>query len=284
MSFLRLRFGIGRATKAKCTLLILALTMVVGSCSDVRRAARGEYAPRVAGLLVVGTDLPAPGFWEGSDPSSIRGGFEWALADALAEELGLTLAVRDVPFSDITRGALGDSDLALAQVSPTPERRERVDFSIAYLTSAPAILTAAGAPDVRDLATAKEQRWVVEAGTTGAEYLTDVVDPDRAPLVVGGQLAAVQAVLAGTVDAALLDLPSALAIAHDERGLTVPARFDEAEDLAIVLPKGSGNTDTINRALRLLMADGTIDSLRERWLDPIFSADLETVPVIRVPR
>ena len=262
-------------------LLVLALNVVVASCSGAQRAAQGTFTPKVAGRLVVGTELPAPGFWDGTDPENVQGGFEWALAGALAKELGLTLAVRSALFGDITRGALGDADLALAQVSSTPERRDQVDFSIAYMTSSPAILTATGATNVRDLATAKEQRWVVQAGTTSAEYLSKVVRPNLAPLIVDDQQGAVQMVLDHVADAALLDLLPALAVARSNFGLTVPARFDREEELAIVLPKGSSNTSAVNQGLRQLMAQGTLDELRQRWLGPTLAADPQTVPVIR---
>lgn len=55
------------------------------------------------------------------------------MADALPKQFGLSVVVRTVPFGDVTRGSLGDLDLALAQVSSIPERRQQVDLSIPYL-------------------------------------------------------------------------------------------------------------------------------------------------------
>ena len=232
-------------------------------------------------MLVVATELPAPGFWNGSDPATVHEGFEWGLADALAKELHLTLSVRAVPFADLTAGRLGDADIALAQISITTERREHIDLSDPYLASSPAILARAGTDDITDLATAKDRHWVVIRGTTEEQYLHDTVRPDVDPLVVDTQDAAVQAVLSTAADTALLDLPSALVVARDQPGLRVPARFDHDEDLAVLLPKDSSNTPVINRALRALIASGTIDDLRNRWLDAAFASDPDTIPVIR---
>ena len=75
--------------------------------------------PSAPGRLVVATDLPAIGFWDGADPAAVHGGFEWGIADALASQLDLQLEVRQVPFGDIVRGALGGADIALSQVSVT---------------------------------------------------------------------------------------------------------------------------------------------------------------------
>jgi polar amino acid transport system substrate-binding protein len=240
--------------------------------------------PATRGVLVVATELPAPGFWDGVDPTTVHGGFEWALADALAKELHLSLSIRAVPFEAITSGQLDGADMALAQVTITADRRDRVDLSVPYLLSSPAALVRdqeGDDDDITDLATAKERRWVVQHGTTDEEYLDDVIRPDDEPVVVETLQEVVRVVESGTADAALLDLPSALVIAHDRPGLRVPARFGRDEDLAAVLPKDSPNTQAVDRALRALIADGTVDDLRARWLDPVFADRPDSIPVIR---
>lgn len=253
----------------------------MAACTETKGAARGDFAPRAPGTLVVATELPAPGFWDGTDATTVHEGFEWGLAQALADELHLTLSIRAVPFADVIAGHLGDADLALAQVTITDARRERIDLSTPYFTSSPAVLARAGGKDITDLATAKDERWVVVLGTTDEAYVHATIRPDEEPVVVATQAEAVQAVLAGTADAALLDLPSALVVAHQHPELRVAARFDHDEDLAAVLPKDSDNTLVVDRALRALIADGTVDALRHRWLDPAFAVDPDTVPVIR---
>jgi polar amino acid transport system substrate-binding protein len=277
-------WGIGPARRIALA-FVATIALALAACSLAKEAAQGTFAPASPGVLVVATELPAPGFWDSADPSTVHGGFEWALADALAKELHLTLSVRAVPFDEITAGHLGDADMAIAQVSITAERRDHVDLSIPYLLSSPAALVrdVEGEPDIEiaDLATAKEKRWVVQRGTTDEQYLHDIIRPDDDPVVVATQDEAVQVVASGSADAALLDLPSALVIAHDRPGLRVPARFDRDEDLAAVLPKGSSNTQVVDRALRALIADGTVDELRRRWLDPAFATDPDSIPVIR---
>jgi polar amino acid transport system substrate-binding protein len=163
----------------------------------------------------------------------------------------------------------------------TAARRERVDLSTPYFTSSPAVLTRAEEEDITDLATAKDKRWAVMLGTTDEDYIHDTIRPDTEPVVVATQDEAVQAVETGTVDAALLDFPSALVVAHMHPGLRVAARFAHDEDLAAVLPKDSDNTTVVDRALHALIADGTVDDLRHKWLDPVFAVDPDTVPVIR---
>lgn len=261
-------------------LLAIVLILAAAGCSDVQRAASGSFAPATKGTLTVATELPVPGFWDGNDPASTSGGFEWGLARALAEKLGLRLAVREVPFSDIVAGRLDGADLALAQVSDTARREAVADLTVPYDESSPAALARRGTEDdLVDLATAEKQRWVVQAGTTLERYLDDVVRPKQKPLLRSTTAAVVQAVVDGDADVALLDLPAALVVAA-KKGLVVPARFDHVESTVGVMPAGSRNLEAIDQQLQRLLADGTVDRLRKRWLDPVFATQPKDVPVI----
>jgi len=228
----------------------------------------------------VATELPAPGFWEGDDPATVKGGFEWGLAQALARELGLTLTVREVPFADIAAGRLDGADLALAQVSATTERNNAAELTAPYYETSPTALARRDTEnDLVDLATAKEQHWVVQKGTTLESYLEDVVRPDAKPIVLATTDAVVRAVVDGQADVALLDLPTALTVARKD-GLVVPARFEHLEQVVGVLPANSKNLQVIDEALAHLLANGTVDGLRTTWLDPVFAVDPDHVPVI----
>src|SRR4051812_49327218 len=224
-------------------LLVVLVVLASGACTQMKRAASAGLDTATDGTLTVATELPAPGFWDGNDPATVRGGFEWAVADALSKELGLKLTIVGVPFADIVKGRLGSADVALAQGSATPPRRDVADLTVPYFESSPAALAKAGGhKDLVDLQTARTQRWAVQRATTLEAFLHDVVRPDVAPLLFDGTDEVVHAVSDGRADVALLDLPTALAIAKTE-GLSVPARFDKTEFLVGVLPKGSGNLD-----------------------------------------
>ena len=145
-------------------------------------AADAAYNAPVTITAKVDAVAPATGkpsgvvrFWEGDDVSTLAGGFEWGLARALADELGLRVSFRDVPFPDIVTGELHGADVALAQVSITDEREDRVEFSVTYFDSAPAVLAPRDADDIHDLATARDRSWVVERATTEEAFVGDVV-------------------------------------------------------------------------------------------------------------
>lgn len=270
-----------RGRLAGIVLVVASALVGLGGCGASRDLARGDFDPHTGGVLRVATTLPAPGFWNGADPGAVDGGFEWGLAVALADRFDLRLEIVAVPFTDIVEGRLGDADLAIAQVSIDDRRGEHLDFSAPYYETAPAVLAADGL-DVTDLATAKEQRWVVVDGTTHVAYLSDVVRPDDAATVVPDDAAAVAAVLAGEADAALLDLPTALVLVAGTAGVDVVARFPVTERYGVALPDGSRrNVEAVDAAVRGFDADGTLAALDERWLRPAFGRDPAALPVIR---
>ena len=255
--------------------------LIAGACSTGEQAAAPTFSTKEPGVLVVAADLPVPGFWEGDDPTTVDAGYEWGLAEALADRFDLRLDVIDRPFDRIVRGDLGSADVGIAQVSITEARREDVDFSISYFASSPTVVTRADdLDDLVDLATAQEQEWAVQRGTTEADLIVDVVRPDDEPVYADDETAATRLVADGAADAALIDLPTALVIVGQEPDLAVRSRFDEEEHYGVVLPRDSDNTRVLDQAIRTLRADETLLHLRERWLDPVFAEDPDSIPVI----
>ena len=259
----------GRAVRRCLALAALALAVAgLGGCSSGLGPAdaQGTFTPLTAGTLTVATaDIPTPGFWEGSfeRPS---GGFEAELAAALAERFELRLRVVEVPWQRILAGDLGAADIAISDVTATPERAKAVRFSHPYLPAPPAVLAQAGT-EVPDVHTARELTWAVQDATTLADALEQTIRPDADPEILASEPAVVEALTAGDVEAALIDLPIALAYARESDGeLEVAAQLGGDAHLAVVLPQSSDNGDAVDSAIRALTADGTIERLAEEWL------------------
>jgi hypothetical protein len=135
-----------------------------------------------------------------------------------------------------------------------------VDFSVAYFDSAPAVLAPADGGDIHDLATARDRRWAVQRATTAAALVDEVIRPDERVLAVDGEDEAVDAVLDGDAEAALLDLPAALVIADREPTVEVHARFDQPEPYGVVLPEDSPDINRVRYtyALGVLLGGATL--------------------------
>ena len=262
---------------------VFALMLSAVGCGDDSGSdAGGTFTPKQTGVLTVVTSLPAPGFWDGPDVDHLTGGFEWGIATELAKRFGLTVTFVDAPFEQLAAGDLGDADIALAQISTTETRRQVMDFSSPYYPSNAGALATKDV-ELKDLAAAKELQWVVEESTTEESLLQDVIKPDDPPLVTQTRDETLAALANGSADAALLDLTTALATAHEHPELTVPAQFSTQEQLAVALPKDSDNTEAVSTAIRALVADGTIDDLFDQYLRPVLAEDPAHVRVIVTP-
>lgn len=271
--------------------LLLAGTLIaaVAACGDdddggtsagstEAEAGGAGFTPVTDDTLTVVTSLPAPGFWEGDDPDNITGGYEYEIAKALQEGLGMgELKVVNVSFDQLVAGQVGDFDVALSQVTITDERRQVVDFTEPYFESDQGVLVKSGT-EVASVDDAKALQWGVQSGTTGADYVTDTLQPEQEPQVFQDLAAGFAALDAGQVDAFMMDTAIVLSQASESDGAQeVAAQFRTGEQYGGILPRGSDNTDAINAILTQLKDDGSLSDFAERWL----GGDPSAIPVLR---
>ena len=263
-----------------------ALFGLVGCGDDEPTTSSGSGGIAVvnADTLTVGTNLPAPGFWNGDDPSSIKGGYEYGIATDIARRLGLTKGVRveNVSFDALVAGQAQGFDIALSQVTITEDRRKVVDFSVPYFSSDQGVLVNTGT-QVPDLAAAKGLQWGVQQSTTGQTFLDTVVKPSKETRVYGETTQAFTALQAKQVDAVLLDTAIVLGqAAQPGSPFTVVGQFASGEAYGAVLSKGSSLLRVIDEQLTAMRADGTLDRLSAEYLTPEYGADPTKVPYIKV--
>jgi polar amino acid transport system substrate-binding protein len=264
-------------------LALCAVALTTWGCAGAGKGAGGSFTPRVKDTLTVATaQVPDPGFWTGT-VAHPTGGFEYALAQALASRFDLSrVKVVEVPFHNLVRGDLGGADLALSDITITESREQYLDFSTPYLKAPPAIVVRPGT-DVPDINAARDLHWAVQNDTTLKEALEKQIEPTTKTLVFEHQAEKLAALEDGRVDAVLLDLPVALAYARESpRKYAVAAQLPSEAVLGAALPSGSDNTEAVDSALRGLQAEGEIDRLGHRWLHAnIEEGGAEDVPVLR---
>ncbi len=248
-------------------------------------AASGEVKTIQDGVLTVGTNLPAPGFWEGDDPAEITGGFEYAVAQEIAKRLGLDAGVEvvNVSFDALVAGQAKGFDVAFSQATITDERAEAVDFTSPYFDSDQGILVKEGTT-VETLEEAQALKWGIQTATTAQTLLDEQIKPDQEPSVYQETTEAFTALQAGQVDAVMLDTSIVLGVAAEpDSGLEVVGQFKTGETYGGILAKGSDLTDQISQIIDEMKSDGTLDALYEEWLVPQFGGNPADVPFIPLP-
>lgn len=265
---------------------LLAAALLLSGCGTLTTSpAAGTFTPRTPGVLtVVTSDVPDEGFWLGT-VNHLTGGFEYELARHLAQRFGLkSVRVKLIRFGRVVAGHLGGGDLALDLITPTNERRQRLDFSSPYLDAPPTVVVRSGV-GVPDLATAQALRWGTVEKTTLVGIVNTLITPDLPVVTFANDSQLVAGLDAGKVDAILLDMPLAVAIATRSHGrLDAVAQLPAPEEIAAALPKGSGNVEAVDSAMRAFTADGTINKLLRTWIGPAAADAEKSIPLLRTTR
>ncbi|MBO9521779.1 MAG: amino acid ABC transporter substrate-binding protein [Nocardioidaceae bacterium] len=254
-----------------------------GECKVYGAKGSIKLKPVKSGVLTVQTTLPSPGWWKGTSPDSISGGYEYCLAANIAHRAGLDrVKVDNVSFDALVAGQTKDYDIAMAQISVTPERQKVVTFSAPYFDSNIGVLAPKDSKlTADDIGAAK---LGVQVGTTAVAWAKDTLKPEKDAKVFQDTTAMVTAVTSGLVDAAAQDTAIMLGFAKKSGGaLEVIGQYETGEHYAAIYPKGSGNASIVDAAIEAMHTDGTLDKLSATWLGPELGGDPNAVPVWQVP-
>ncbi len=199
-------------------------------------------------------------------------GIDVEVAAAIAEKLGLELVVDDMGFdAALTAVQTGKSDIAMAGITVTDDRKEVMDFSDSYATGIQVVIVKEDSPiqTVDDLANA--EMIGCQKATTGYIYCSDTVEnggygEDHVTAYDTGALA-VMALVNGQIDAVVIDSEPAKAFVAANEGLKILDTEFSVEDYAIAVGKGnSALLDAINNAMAELKADGTFQSIVDKYI------------------
>jgi polar amino acid transport system substrate-binding protein len=250
----------------------------IGNCDITSKPNSISLTPVTAGTLTVETTLPAPGWWNGTTPDSIKDGYEYCMAAELANMAGLSsVTVKNVSFDELVAGHTNDFDLALAEISITPERAKVVDFSKPYFDSNVGVIVKKGADVTEDNITTK--RCAAYSGTTSVPFIQDQLKCSDSKIYPDSQTL-YQSVLSGQSDAAFLDTAIVLAEAKQTNGaLEVVGQYETGEKYGAIYPKGSANKDALDQGIATMLSDGTLDNLSKTYLGPAFGGDPASVPI-----
>src|SRR3954468_21916451 len=118
--------GMGRSRAAAAIAIALCASLFVAACSGddddttTKAEPRGPLSTITPGVLTVGTELPAPTFWDSADYRTVRHGYEADIVHELARRLGkLKVKIVEYPFVGINAGAPCDCDITFSQIGIT---------------------------------------------------------------------------------------------------------------------------------------------------------------------
>ncbi|MFZ5992678.1 MAG: ABC transporter substrate-binding protein [Deinococcota bacterium] len=260
----------------------LSLAQKIGDCELTGK--KGEYTikPVVPGQLTVQTNLPAPGWWNGDTPQTIKSGFEYCLAANIAYRAGLDkVVVQNVSFDALVAGQTKAFDLALSQITITDERKKVVDFSPPYFSSDQGLLVRKGTKV--NSSNIKSLKIGVQQGTTAVDFVKNVLKVPAANIRVFPDTPNMfTALQARQVDVVMLDTAIVLVQAAKSNGaLEVVGQYKTGESYGAIYPKNSPNRATFDRIIQALIADGTVKKLTQAYLAKEFGGDPTAIPYLK---
>ena len=233
--------------------------------SEAASAAAAELTTVEAGKLTMATNATFPPYEMTTDNGTIEG-IDVETAQAIADKLGLELQVDDMDFdAALLSVQQGKADIAMAGITVTDERKAVMAFSDSYATGIQSIIV----PEGSDIATADDlagKKIGTQRGTTGYLYCSDDFGEDAVVAYDNG-LTAVQALNNGQVDAVVIDNEPAKAYVESNPGLKILDTSYAEEDYAIGMNKdNTALLDAVNAALEELKADGTLQSIVDKYI------------------
>ncbi len=281
-----------RARTVRAVMTITATTAVavaLGACApqaepkaqqpsaSANACTKTSLTTHTPGRLTIATDDPSYPPWIIDNKPDNGKGFESAVAYAVAEQLGF--AQTDVTWTRVTfTNAIAPGpkafDFDINQFSISDERKKAVDFSSPYYDVRQVVIAVKGSKiaNAKSLADLKNAKLGAQVGTTSYKAITEVIKPTAQPLVFNNNDDVKKNLENGTVDGAVVDLPTGFYVTGAEltNGLIVgqlpQIAGGQVEQFGLVLDKGSALTTCVSGAVDALRANGKLRAIETQWL------------------
>ena len=253
----------------------MKLTAALGLMAlTLSTAALAQDVPDLAGReIVVVTENAYPPL-QFLDASGVAIGWEYDAMAEIAKRLNVVVKYENTSW-DAMIPAVSEAqyDLGMTGITIKDDRKEKVDFSEPYMRSEMLMIVRGDETrftDAASFAAIPELLVSAQPGTSpfyAAIY--NILDGNEEnPRVVKFETfgAGLEALKAGDVDLTLSDSTAANGyVTASNGGLKIIGAPLASEDFGFIFPKGSDLVAPMNAAIASMKADGTMDTLNQKW-------------------
>jgi polar amino acid transport system substrate-binding protein len=276
-----LRRGVSRGTFI-ATVVVVAIVMLSAGLY-AGKTVLGSSSSSASHYLVVGTNIPFPPFEDYNYTLGVYFGFDINFSVLIANALGRTLVIDNyADFSVLlTTVGVGGLDMAASAITESGSvgalRNHSMSFSIPYYDANQAILVKSGSSlhcptSGCTVANLSSLKLGVQTGTSSQSWLQQYLPPANE---TGGSITGyttvdleIEALTAGALDAVMIDLGPANAIAAGSGGaLRVAGEIYTNELYGFAVAHGDPEhiLPTINNVISTSMANGEYEKLIKEW-------------------
>ena len=253
--------------KKKVLAVLMAAAMVAGltACGN-----SGKSGLTVTdGVLTVATSpdfAPYEFYAIGEDGTPELAGFDMALAQYIADDMGLKLEVVTMDFDGVLSEVQTKSvDLGMAGLSPDPAREDAMDFSDIYYYGGQSLVTVKDKADTLNSFEACNQPDVSVGAQIGSIQmdLANTNSPDADIVALPKVTDIISELIAGKLDAAYIETAVAESYQKNYPDLEIVLEVPyEMEGSSIGVSKGNAELlEAVNKAIAKALEDGSMDKL-----------------------
>ena len=221
-----------------------------------------DFTTITPGKLTVGTspDFAPYEFYHVNNGTPELAGFDMALAQRIADDLGLELQVVTIDFDGILMELQnGNIDLGISGFSPSPERKVTFDFSDLYYTGGQAfVIRKADVDKYKDFEAFKGLPVGAQNGSIQMG-LAEKNTPDANIIGLTKVTDIISELVSGKLEGAFIE--TAVAEQYIKNYPELQIAWDvpyEAEGSAIALKKGSDLAPAVNAVINNALSDGSM--------------------------
>ena len=262
-------------------LLTMAMVLSLAACggkkeepapteepAKTEEPAAPELTTVTPGKLTVATSpdfAPYEFYAIGADGTPALAGFDMALAQYIADYIGLELEVIPMDFDGVlTELATKNVDLGMAGLSPDPKRADAMDFSdLYYMGGQSFVCVKANADKFTSLEETNKAEYSIGAQTGSIQMdLANTNSPDADIIALPKVTDIISELLAGKLDGAYIetDVAKSYQKNYPELEIVLDVPYD-SEGSAIGVSKGNeALLAAVNEAVNAALSDGSMEN------------------------
>ena len=254
-------------------LLVLVMVLSLAACGSKPAAeapteAEAKIKTLTAGKLTMVTSpdfAPYEFYAIGEDGTPTLAGFDMALAQYIADYIGLELEVIPMDFDGVlTELATKNVDLGMAGLSPDPKRADAMDFSdLYYMGGQSFVCVKANAGKFTSLEETNKAEYSIGAQTGSIQMdLANTNSPDADIIALPKVTDIISELLAGKLDGAYIetDVAKSYQKNYPDLEIVLDVPYD-SEGSAIGVSKGNeALLAAVNEAINAALSDGSMEN------------------------
>ncbi|MBH8554543.1 ABC transporter permease subunit [Nostocaceae cyanobacterium CENA357] len=260
---------------------MVAISVITGHSNPLQAA---SSVGKDTLTMITSPDYPPYEFYDtkGGDRQIV--GFDIDIANTLAQKLGFKLKVMESDFNGLIPALQANrADFVMAGMTPTPERKKNVDFSIIYYEAKDTIVAPKGS-NLKQPQDLLGKKVGVQLGTIQEQNAKKI-----AQKVTGIQLKqlnkvpeVIQEIKSGRIDAGIVEDTVAKGFAQANPDLefnVIPS--ESASGSAIAFPQGSPLVAPFNKVLQQMQESGELKKLATKWFSQNSTIDTASLPTTK---